>query len=113
MYGGVGDGDGDAGADVVAFVAAEVARVQGVSCFLQGLGEVAAAVVFLLVAGVADGEDVDAEGAEIRCGHGVLSWWVGNVVLFRLRWNNAWAASAHPTGNGVAGVSVVFVVQAA
>lgn len=66
---GLGDGGGDAGADVVFFVAAEVAGVEIVSALLQGLGEVVAAAVFFAAAGVGYGEDVDVEGAEGGGGH--------------------------------------------
>lgn len=69
---GLGDGGGDAGADIVFFVAAEVAGVEDVSALLQGLGEVVAAAVFFAAAGVGYGEDVDVEGAEVGGGHGEL-----------------------------------------
>ena len=69
---GMGDGNGDAGADVVFFVAAEVAGMENVPALLQGLGEVVAAAVFFAAAGVGYGEDVDVEGAEVGGGHGEL-----------------------------------------
>ena len=80
----MGDGNGDAGADVVFFVAAEVAGMENVPALLQGLGEVVAAAVFFAAAGVGYGEDVDVERAEVGCGH---------VCSFAMGWGMGFQAA--------------------